>query len=149
MIEGKLILVIGIKVKFDFELSKVTGLATRTTPVLPSPTLALIMESLSTAIESDRTPPKLTVVVPVKPLPIICIQAPVVPLDGENELITGLCRAVNVNLTVVSVLKPTAFFTNTGPVDPLPTIAFIVESLKTVKAEAVSELSFTIEAPRR
>ena len=63
------------------------GLDTFTCPLAPAPTTAVIVLSDVTLNEKAGIPPKVTEVAPVRFIPVIAIVVPVVPPDGEKELI--------------------------------------------------------------
>lgn len=63
------------------------GVVTLTLPEAPVATVAVIVVVFTTVNDDAATPPKLTVVAPVKFEPVIVITVPVIPLSGVNELI--------------------------------------------------------------
>jgi hypothetical protein len=90
------------------------------------------------------TPLMETWVVPDKPMPLIVIVVPAVPLVGEKELIAGV--AVTVKL-VELVPVPCEVVTLIGPVlVPVGTLAVICVSESTVKL-ALNPLNATLQAP--
>ncbi len=65
------------------------GVLILTFPLAPLPTMAVILESLLTLKEAAGVSPKLTEVAPVKFVPVMVIDVPVVPSCGLNEEIEG------------------------------------------------------------
>ena len=60
---------------------------TKTLPLEPVPTMAVMAVSDTTVKDCAAVPPNLTVVVPEKPKPLIDTEVPVVPLAGLNDVI--------------------------------------------------------------
>jgi hypothetical protein len=112
--------------------------------------MAVIWLSETTVKLADGTPstPLIeTCVVPDKPMPLIVIVVPAVPLVGEKELIAGV--AVTVKL-VELVPVPCDVVTLIGPVlTPVGTLAVICVSEFTVKLAppTLTPLNATIDVP--
>ncbi len=88
--------------------------------------------------------PKLTEEVPVKFLPLMVIDVPVVPSVGLKEAIDG-SRFLKLNPGKVA--EPLAVVTLTLPLAPLPTIALILEALVTTNDAAGVSPKLTEEVP--
>ena len=65
------------------------AVTTRTFPVLPVPTTAVIDVALTTVNEVAAVPPKLTAVAPVKFVPVMVTTCPVLPDVGLKDVIVG------------------------------------------------------------
>src|SRR4051794_39093027 len=61
------------------------GLVTETWPVLASVGTAARMDVLESTANDDATPPKVTLLAPVKPEPAMLTVVPSAPCDGVNE----------------------------------------------------------------
>jgi hypothetical protein len=71
------------------------GVVTLTLPVVPLATTAVMVVASTTVYEVAAEPPKLTVVAPVKLVPVMVTVAPVAADVGVNEVILGagiICR---------------------------------------------------------
>jgi len=62
---------------------------TLTLPEEPAPTTALMVLAFTTEKESAGVPPKLTVVAPIKPEPVMTTEALVVALAGAKPVMAG------------------------------------------------------------
>lgn len=98
-------------------------------PELPVPTIAVILVEDPTVKELAEVPPKLTLVVPVKLVPVIVTTVPLFPLVGVKELMIGGLPKVNPSLLPVPFTVATATF----PVVPVPTTAVIPLAESTTK----------------
>src|ERR1700755_1997723 len=67
------------------------GVITTTAPDAPAPTVAVIAVSERTVKAVAVVSPKLTLVAPVKLLPMIVMVVPIDPVAGVKERITGSC----------------------------------------------------------
>ncbi len=94
-----------------------------------------------TVKEAAGVPPKLTAVVPLKPVPVIVTVAPVILLAGENEATVG----TNVNPARVAV--PPGVVTITLPDEPLANTAVIMVADTTLKDAAAVPPKLTAVAP--
>jgi hypothetical protein len=110
----------GINVKPN-KLAEPPGEITPTEPVEPLPTIAVIVVDETTVNEETAVPPKVTLVAPVKLLPVMVIAVPSPADVGLKELITG----AGINVKPDKLAEPPAAVTPTEPVEPLPTIATI------------------------
>jgi hypothetical protein len=120
------------------------GVVTLTLPDAPVPTTALIVVAFAKVNEDAATPPKLTAVAPVKLVPVIVTDVPLVPLTGVKEVIVGV-GGINVNPASEAV--PAGAVTTTLPDAPLPTTALIVVVFTTVKDVAATPPKLTAVAP--
>ena len=103
------------------------AVVTLTFPEAPDPTTAVIVVADTTLKAAARVPPKLTVVAPVKLLPVIVTTESVDPVAGVNEVMAGTGGggggASYVNPPNVAV--PPSAVTLTLPDAPEPTMAVI------------------------
>ena len=84
---------------------KPAGVITTTAPDAPLPTVAVIAVSETTVKAVAAVSPKLTLVVPVKLLPMIVTMVPTDPVAGVKERMTGSCAPWSLNtVTVASAL---------------------------------------------
>ena len=74
----------GINVK-PAKLAVPFGVTTCTRPLVPPPTIAVIVLSFNTVKDKAGVPPKLTAVAPVKPIPIIVSMLVLSADAGEKE----------------------------------------------------------------
>lgn len=122
-----------------------TGVVTTIVPVdAPLGTVA-VNDVLETTVNVALVPPKVTFVVPVKPLPVIVTFVPTGPLVGLNDEIVGAgCVTVK---AVALVAVPPGVVTAIVPVAaPLGTIAVSDVSETTVNA-ALVPANVTLVAP--
>ena len=119
------------------------GVVTATFPELPLATTAVILTGLTMENELAGVPPKLTAVAPENPVPVIVIVVPVEAVAGVNELMVG--KGIKVKPLRLAV--PPGVITETFPLFPFPTIAFILEALVTVNEEAATPPNITELAP--
>ncbi len=83
-------LVVGGTVKVNpGRLDSAVLVATRTSPVEPEPTTAVICVEETTVNELAAVPPKLTCVIPERFVPVIVITSPEVPVVGLKEVMLG------------------------------------------------------------
>ena len=135
--------VCSINVKIVLEVSLPALLETLITPVDPPPTLACIVESLMIANVNASLFPNFTDEIFTKLFPLIVTRVPMVPELGENDLKTGFETAVVNVKFVFEVSLPPLLVTIIIPVEPVPTVACIVESLLIVKDDASVFPNFT------
>lgn len=119
------------------------GVVTLTLPDAPAPTTAEILVAELTINDCAGIPPKVTIVAPVKFVPVIVIVAPVGAVTGVKEVIVG--GATNVNPFEVAV--PPGVVTLTLPDAPVPTTAVIVVAFTTVNDWAAVPPKLTVVAP--
>ena len=81
---------------------------TATFPVAPAPTTAFILVGETTVKEAAGTPPKLTLVAPVKFTPVMVIVVPLLAVCGVNEEMIG-----SVILLVKTEILPVEAFADT------------------------------------
>ena len=91
----------GTKVKLPLEVTEPPEAVIATFPVVPVPTMAVICVFEIIVKCWAGVPPKLTMLVPVKPLPLIVTIVPFPPDEGVKLLITG--GGINVNPESVPV----------------------------------------------
>ena len=96
-----------------------------------------------TVNEVALTPPKRTIVAPVKFVPVIVTVAPVAAEVGVNEVIVGAGMKVNPVFEPV----PTEVVTEMLPDAPFPTLAVIWVALFIVKEVAFTPPNLTLVAP--
>ena len=106
-------------------------MVTRTLPLAPLPTTALMVESLVTLKDEAAVPPKETAVAPVKPEPLICIVYPLAPEVGEKERTLGGGTEMKVKPAKEST--PPEPVTATWPLAPFPTTAVMTVELTRLK----------------
>ncbi len=78
-----------VKVKALLLVAVPTGVVTLIVPVVPLPTVAVIVVRLTTVNEVTAVPPKATAVAPVKLVPVMVTTVPVPPMLGVNEAMVG------------------------------------------------------------
>ena len=103
-------------------------MVTFTLPLVPVPTIAVIVLSFTTIKLVAEVTPKLIADAPVNFVPLIITVAPVLAAVGENEEIEGGGK----NTKPVFVEDPPPVVTLTFPLVPVPTIAVIEVALTTV-----------------
>ncbi len=113
-------------------------------PVAPLPTVAVIAVALTTLKAVAALPPNFTPVAPVKLVPVMVTTVPVPPLLGENEVMIG--AGMNVKAPVLLAVPP-GVVTVIVPVVPLPTVAFRVVALVTLKEAAATPPKVTAVTP--
>jgi hypothetical protein len=79
----------GINVRLLEELAVPPGVVTDIVPVVPLATTAVMLVALTTVKEVAAVPPKLTIVAPVKLVPVMVTTAPVAADEGVNEVTVG------------------------------------------------------------
>lgn len=123
------------------------GVVTAIGPVVaPLGTVALIVVS-ETNEKAALTPWKVTLLTPVKPLPVIVTAVPTLPLVGVNDEIFGAGVWVVTVKLVLLVPVPLPVVTAIGPVlAPLGTVALIVVS-ETNENAALTPWKVTLLAP--
>ena len=95
--------------------------------------------------DATETPPTLTLVAPVKFVPLIVMVAPLFVFVGVKLVIVG--AGINVN-PFASVATPPGVVTTILPVVPDPTVAVICVELSTVKEVTAVLPKVTADAPR-
>src|SRR5437870_3450190 len=120
------------------------GVVTRSGPVVaPVGTVAWIVVAEFT-VKLALTPLNVTVVAPVKFVPLIVTLVPTGPLVGAKLVIVG--AGITVKLFVLIAVPP-GVVTRSGPVvAPVGTVAWIVVAEVTVKL-ALTPLNVTVVAP--
>ena len=116
---------------------------TLTLPVVPAPTIAVMLVALTTVNEVAAVPPKLTAVAPVKFVPVIVTVCPVPAEVGLKDVIVGGGRYVK----PARVPVPDAVVTETEPDAPAPTVALMLVALTTVNLVAAVPPKLTAVAP--
>jgi hypothetical protein len=66
------------------------SVVTCTLPVVPLPSMAVILVALFTVNEAAGVPPKLTALAPVKLVPVMVTLVPAQPLAGVNAVMVGV-----------------------------------------------------------
>jgi hypothetical protein len=121
---GVKLLIVGAasKVKEDGLRDVPLGVVTEILPVEPLLTTAEISVLEFTVKEAASVPPNLTLVAPMKLVPVIVTLEPAAPEEGVNEVMTGGALWVN---TLELIAVPPRVVILILPVDPLPTTAVI------------------------
>jgi hypothetical protein len=94
---------------------------TETTPLVPAPIVAKICVLVLDAIVAE-VPPNVTVVAPLRFVPVIVTVLPCPVVTGENAVMVG--AVTKLKLDVESVLPP-VFAIVTTPLVPVPITAVI------------------------
>jgi hypothetical protein len=126
------------------------GVVTVMGPVLaPLGTVALINVSEATENVGAATPLNVTLLAPVKCVPVIDTLVPTGPLAGANDEIVGAAGGVVVTVkAIVLVPVPPLVVTAIGPVAaPLGTVALIAVSEATENVVAIIPLKVILLAP--
>lgn len=119
------------------------GVVTTTLPEAPLlPTFIVIVVELTTVRLVPATPPNVTDVAPVNPVPVRVTAMPGPALVGVKEVMVGIGYHVN----PARVAVPPMVVTDTNPVEPLPTTAVICVLETTVKDVAGTPPKLTDEA---
>ena len=140
-----------VTVKFVALVAVPPGVVTVIFPVVaPLGTVAMILvPDPFTENEFAATPPNVTAVAPVRPVPLIVTEVPTGPLDGENEEIVGAAAVVVTVKFVALVAVPLGVFALIGPVvAPVGTSVPICVPVFEVIV-AITPLNFTQVAPVR
>jgi hypothetical protein len=140
-----------VTVKFVALVAVPPGVVTVIFPlVAPLGTVVMILvPDPFTEKELAATPPNVTAVAPVKPVPLIVTEVPTGPLDGENEEIVGAAAVVVTVKFVGLVAVPPVVFVVIGPVvAPVGTSVTICVAVFDVIV-AITPLNFTQVAPVR
>jgi len=119
------------------------GVVTATAPVAPAATTAIICVEETTLKLIAGVPPKATAVAPLKFVPVIVTVAPCAALVGVNAVTVG--GGIKVNPACVTV--PPGVVTETAPLAPAPTTAFICVAETTVKLAAAVPPKLTALTP--
>ena len=141
---NELMLGAGINVKLLEELAVPPGVVTDIIPVVPLATTAVMLVALTTVKELAAVPPKLTVVAPVKSVPVMVTVSPVAADVGVNELMLG--AGINVKL-LEELAVPPGVVIDIVPLVPLATTAVMLVALTTVKEVAAVPPKLTAVAP--
>ena len=83
---------IGLQKVYPAKLAVPFGVLTLTLPLAPLPTIAVIEVEFTTVNEAAAVPPKLTVVAPVKLVPVIVTVVPAALVVGVNDVIVGVLK---------------------------------------------------------
>ena len=118
---------------------------TFTLPLDPLPTVALIVESLTTLKEAAAMPPNVTAVAPVKAVPLISMVYPSDPEFGEKERTLGGGTEMKVKPAREST--PPDPVTAICPLAPLPTTAVMTVELTRLKDLAATPPKVTALIP--
>jgi hypothetical protein len=119
------------------------GVVTATLPVVPLPTIAVIVVAPTTVKEEAAVPPKLTAVAPVKLVPVIVTMLPEAANVGVKEVMVGSNMAKPANVAV-----PLGVVTDTFPLVPVEaTTAVILVALATLNDAAAVPPKLTALAP--
>jgi hypothetical protein len=142
---GLKLLIPGVTLKADALVPVPAGLVTLIVPVVaPLGTVAVIEVPDTTLKVVADVPLKLTVVTPVKFVPVSVTVTPIAPLVGVNDEIVGALMTVNICALAPVPPGPVTLIV---PVDaPLDTVAVICVSELTVKVAEV-EPNLTAVAP--
>ncbi len=116
---------------------------TLTVPDVPLATTAVMFVTLTTLNEVAAVPPKLTVVAPVRLVPVMVTVAPVPADAGVKEVMVG--KPKNANPARVAV--PPGVVTLTLPVAPFATTAVMLVALPTLNDEAAVSPKLMAVAP--
>ena len=98
------------------------AVVTLTVPFVPAPTLAIMLVAELTVNDCAAVPPKLTLVAPVKLLPVMVTWVPEPPMVGLKVVILGAAT----NVKPAKEPEPAWLDTTTFPEAPLPTIAVML-----------------------
>jgi len=138
------------KVKLEVELAAPLGVVTLTTPLEPLPTMAVIWVAEFTVKLCTAVPPKLTAVAPVRLVPVITTDVPLLPEVGEKELIVGAEEDVEPKVKLeVELADPLGVVKLITPLAPLPAMAVIWVAEFIIKLEAAVPPKLTTVAPIR
>jgi hypothetical protein len=140
-----------VTVKFVALVAVPPGVVTVIFPVTaPLGTVVMILvPDPFTENELAATPPNVTAVAPVRPVPLMVTEVPTGPLDGENEEIVGAPAVVVTVKFVALVAVPLVVFTVIGPVvAPVGTFVTICVAVFDVIV-AITPPNFTQVAPVR
>lgn len=123
------------------------GVVTVIDPVRAAAGTVVVSTPSETTVNGALAPPKVTRVVPVKPVPVIVTSVPTEPLVGEKEEIAGVTVTVVTAKLVVVVAVPPGVVTAIGPVAaPVGTVAVSDVSDATVNG-ALVPAKVTLVAP--
>jgi hypothetical protein len=132
----------GVKLK-PARLAVPPAVVTDTVPLVPEPTVAVILVGESTVNELATVPPKLTAVAPLKLVPVIITCVPEAAEDGVNEVIVD----AEIKLKPARFAVPPEVVTETFPLVPKPTVAVILVEEFTVNELAAVPPKLTAVAP--
>jgi hypothetical protein len=137
-----------VTLKFCVLQSLPPGVVTQIFPVTaPVGTVALIFVAEST-VKFAETPWKVTLVAPVKSVPVIVTDVPTGPLVGEKEVTVGLAEAVTVKLCEL-VVVPSGVVTPIGPVVAPGGTVVLILVFEVALNMADTPLNVTLEAAIR
>ncbi len=123
------------------------GVVTDTAPLAPAPTMAVMVVALCTLKDVAATPPKRTLLAPLKLLPCRVTVCPLWAESGVKEWIIGGGVLIKVNPFKEAV--PPGVVTDTAPLAPVPTTASKVVAFTTTKEAAAVPPKRTLLAPLR
>lgn len=123
------------------------GVVTETVPLAPAPTTAVRVVGLCTLKDVAATPPKRTLLAPLKLLPCRVTVCPLWAESGVKEWIIGGGVLIKVNPFKEAV--PRGVVTDTAPLAPVPTTASKVVAFTTTKEAAALPPKRTLLAPLR
>jgi hypothetical protein len=117
----------GMNVKFVADEEVPPGFTKVITPVVPDPTVTVILVAVLAVIVAG-VPPIVTEVAPLRLVPVIVTVAPLAPVVGVNDVMVG--AGMNANPAEEAV--PPGVVTLTLPEAPAPTTAVMVVADTTV-----------------
>ena len=117
------------------------GVVTDIVPDVPAATTAVMLVALATLNDAAAVPPKLTVLAPVKLVPVIVTVVPVPADVGVKDVIVGADMVNPASDTV-----PPGVVTDTAPEEPAPTTAVIAVELVIEKEDAAVPPKLTADA---
>jgi hypothetical protein len=128
---GRKLVIVGAGMKVNPSLEAVPpGVVNLTEPLEPLPTIATIDVEETTVKEDTGVPPKVTIDVPLKLLPVMLMIALAAAITGSKDEMKGAGIKVNPSRKAV----PPGVVKLTAPVEPVPTTARI-ESEETMVKE--------------
>ncbi len=135
---------VGINVK-PLAVPVPPAFVTETFPLAPAPTTAVMLVGDTTVKDAAAVPPKLTPVIPVKPLPLMVT---VVPPAAEVGLYPKTAGAGGIKVNPADVTVPPGVVTETLPLAPVvPTKAVILVEVLTTNCEAATPPKLTAVVP--
>ena len=100
-----MVAVVGVQNTNPAKLAEPPLVVTFTPPLVPTPTIAVMVVSFTTEKLVAAVPPKLTAVAPVKYLPFIVTVVPVAAVVGVIEVIVGVDKQV-VGMLAIKLPRP-------------------------------------------
>ena len=126
-------------VKVDALVPVPEGVVTEMVPVAVAAGMAVILVALTTLKEAAFTPPNLTAVAPVNPVPVMVTEVTFAqPLDGVKEVIVGATGGVNKYAVPLPGQVALASFATVVLIVPPPVVAVTL-------SYAAAELAIPIE----